>query len=319
MNAVARRSYSSIGNTPETAAVQHESVKVSLSDGEVEYKRGSDNWQALASSTLLETGDMVRIVGAGHVALDLKGYGIVRLGSDTAVTLTEVNEQNVRLGHDRGAMYLRLPKDDSEVVVSTPSAQYTFTGTSAVTYAGDGTDGIAVFVGSAQVTSAGVDDQVIATSQSYYVATKDTKSLQVVLPLSDIIVTADTFLQWNATQDRELGMTDDQLGVLGQAATAQSGGALQLTAAATDKGIVLSWRIEGEVDVSKGFKVVQSTSRNPVYPGSSYHTEPQTGTRTHTWELTDGQTYHFRVCQYLADGSCGLYSNNVAITAPLSS
>ncbi|MDF1497723.1 MAG: SH3 domain-containing protein [Patescibacteria group bacterium] len=91
-------------------------------------------------------------------------------------------------------------------------------------------------------------------------------------------------------------------------------GSIALDGQLTDPGKVkLTWATTG-LDASKGFKVVISESENPVYPGNSYHYLSNPSTRSDYWaKLTDGKTYHFRVCQYLGN-ECGVYSNDIAIT-----
>ncbi len=91
-------------------------------------------------------------------------------------------------------------------------------------------------------------------------------------------------------------------------------GSITLDGQLTDPGKVkLTWSTDG-LDVSKGFKVVISESENPVYPGNTYHYLTSPSVREDYWtKLTDGKTYHFRVCQYLSD-KCGVYSNDVVVT-----
>ena len=91
-------------------------------------------------------------------------------------------------------------------------------------------------------------------------------------------------------------------------------GDIVLSATASGNGTVaLSWTVNG-VDVSKGFKVVNSLESNPVYPGNDYHYLSDPAVRTDTWSgFAAGKLYHFRVCQYLG-GYCGTYSNDVPVT-----
>ena len=87
-----------------------------------------------------------------------------------------------------------------------------------------------------------------------------------------------------------------------------------LSATQVANGISLNWSVTGTS--SKGFKVVKSENPNPVYPGDDYLYFPDPNTRSTIWDLTDGKTYHFRVCEYLG-GTCGVYSNDVVIQAPV--
>ncbi len=76
----------------------------------------------------------------------------------------------------------------------------------------------------------------------------------------------------------------------------------------------ISWSLT-DMTSPKGFKVVIDEEVNPVYPGNEYHYYSDPEKRSDTWTgLQTGQTYHFRVCEYLG-GYCGTYSNDVAITA----
>jgi len=88
---------------------------------------------------------------------------------------------------------------------------------------------------------------------------------------------------------------------------------ISLAGSAYATGVKLSWST-ANVDTSKGFKVVKSTSMNPVYPGSSA-VYVNGSTKSYAWQIKDGKTYYFRVCQYTG-GACGVYSNNAKVTAP---
>ena len=90
---------------------------------------------------------------------------------------------------------------------------------------------------------------------------------------------------------------------------------IKLTGAKVDNGISFSWSVSG-LDVSNGFKLVKSTSTNPVYPGNDYQYLTNGSTRQYTWQITDGKTYHFRICQYNGNGVCLKYSNDITVTAP---
>jgi hypothetical protein len=81
-----------------------------------------------------------------------------------------------------------------------------------------------------------------------------------------------------------------------------------------DKGVSFSWNISG-IYISKGFKLVKSLSANPTYPGSeSQFIDPSS--RSFTWKIKDGKTYHFRICTYHGTSGCSVYSNDITVTAP---
>lgn len=94
--------------------------------------------------------------------------------------------------------------------------------------------------------------------------------------------------------------------------TPESG--ITLSATAETDGVHLSWTVTG-LTIEHGFKVVKDASANPVFPGNDYKYIDDSPTKSYTWPLTDGQTYHFRVCQYSELGKCLAYSNDVEIIA----
>ncbi|MFZ6015603.1 MAG: SH3 domain-containing protein [Patescibacteria group bacterium] len=76
----------------------------------------------------------------------------------------------------------------------------------------------------------------------------------------------------------------------------------------------ITWTLT-DMTSPKGFKVVKDTNPDPVYPGNDYHYLADPESRSDTWTgLSAGETYHFRVCEYLG-GYCGTYSNDVEIVA----
>lgn len=89
-----------------------------------------------------------------------------------------------------------------------------------------------------------------------------------------------------------------------------------LTGKSYENGVKLTWNTSG-INTKYGYKIVKSTNLNPVYPGSDYRYISNSAQNSYTWELKDGKTYYFRICQYLENRKCGYYSNNLKLTAPL--
>jgi len=92
-------------------------------------------------------------------------------------------------------------------------------------------------------------------------------------------------------------------------------GSISLSGTVSEDEAKLQWTLSG-FDSTLGFKVVRSTSPNPVYPGNDYHYLSDKSVRSDSWDgMESGQTYHYRVCQYLG-GKCGIYSNDLTLLAP---
>jgi hypothetical protein len=77
----------------------------------------------------------------------------------------------------------------------------------------------------------------------------------------------------------------------------------------------IQWEVEGYSD--KGFKVVWSMNDKPQYPirnGDKYQYFSSPDKELADLHAFDGTgVYHVRICEYLGDGVCGVYSNEVEI------
>jgi len=85
---------------------------------------------------------------------------------------------------------------------------------------------------------------------------------------------------------------------------------ITLSATADKNGINFSWTVN-DLSIEYGFKIVRGTAANPVYPGNDFKYITDNAARSYTWPITDGKTYHFRICQYNGTGECLLYSLDV--------
>jgi hypothetical protein len=77
----------------------------------------------------------------------------------------------------------------------------------------------------------------------------------------------------------------------------------------------VKWLVVGQS--SQGFKVVWSKNPDPVYPnrdGDHYHYYSDPNMAYDKLEALDGSgVYYVRVCEYRADGTCGIYSNELTV------
>ncbi len=72
--------------------------------------------------------------------------------------------------------------------------------------------------------------------------------------------------------------------------------------------VELKWVLTKDVNPSEGFKTIISQNKNPVYPGSSYHSL-SSNERSDLWKKLSPGTYYFRVC-LLKNNACEKYSDN---------
>ncbi len=89
-------------------------------------------------------------------------------------------------------------------------------------------------------------------------------------------------------------------------------GQINLNASADKDDVSLSWSISNDINPAEGFKSIISQTKDPAYPGNSYHSL-NSNERNDTWKKLSPAIYFFRVC-LLKNNQCVVYSNNANIT-----
>ncbi|MFH1286985.1 MAG: FecR family protein [Candidatus Magasanikbacteria bacterium] len=308
-------------------------------EGDVEYLDG-DRWRALEEGATLEEGDSVQIPGSGKAVITLADGSVVRLNRETRVTFKSLRLGHVVVTHDMGDLYSRVTKSEKRLFdVEVEDEVYRALGTAYRTFNTEEKRGVIVYESSVEMRK---DDEEVVVKQGnarYELNTEDNESIGLIVEVKADPENEDEFLQWNADEDQKNETFKENLGVLemmlakemekeDEDSTTKEDAivpiakeeptpvktGIALTAKAVADGVSFSWSVDN-VNVNQGFKLVKGTSMNPVYPGNTYQYFTDSSKRGFTWNLKDGQTYYFRVCQYLG-GKCGVYSNNVKVTTP---
>lgn len=115
----------------------------------------------------------------------------------------------------------------------------------------------------------------------------------------------------NEDVNNDEGNTSEENKIPEKSVTTNTG--LKLYIDASGNEIKLNWEVFG-LDTTKGFKLVEGYSENPVYPGDSA-TFLNGDQRNHSKVVKGGKVYNYRLCIYTGNG-CGVYSNNVKIWIP---
>ena len=93
-------------------------------------------------------------------------------------------------------------------------------------------------------------------------------------------------------------------------------GSIGLSGQVINHAVHLTWSIN-QTDTSRGFKVIYSGNSNPVYPGDTAVYLSSQDARKYAFKLASkGQDFHFRVCQYIGEKQCGVYSNDITLFVP---
>lgn len=282
-------------------------ASVSFVEGVVEYQDLAGDWHRVETGDNLEEGNAVETFGSSRAIISLDDGSAVRLNNDTKITLASLDPNNIEIINEAGEVYTRVVELDRIFTVTAGEVVYESLGTAYKTTYKDSKNGVDVYEKSVKVKYAD-KEVVVDQDKKYYVKDDETPdNAEKVLDISTEEKAGDEFYKWNSEKDVEWSEKQTE-------ETPEVAGEITLYGSVTENGVEFSWDTM-DLDASKGFKVVKSTEMDPEYPGSDYVYLDDPEVRSYTWELMDGETYYFRVCQYLG-GDCGVYSNNVKLTVP---
>lgn len=245
---------------------------------------------------------------------------VLRIGELSTIILRDLKPDLMTIEEKRGVLFARVHKDASHVFQIKAGVIMVQSLGTAFSVENQDEVKVKVFESSVKVIS---DDK---TETAVEVGQKWQESAGEVKTLSDSEVAANQFLAWSLTEDAKTGSpsssskpTITPTPPAGTKITTSPTPTIHivpgfiLSASTTENGINLSWQTDA-LDVSKGFKVIKSLKPNPTFPkDNAIYKDPST--RSFVWEITDGQTWHFRICQYTDQGTCDAYSNEVTVKA----
>jgi hypothetical protein len=281
-----------------------------FSEGAVEYKSGEADWTRATTEVSLQEGDSIEVVGEGKAIINIDDGSVVRLNSDSGITLTSLDPNHIVVTNEKGNVYTRVVKSDRVFEVATTESVYESLGTAYQTYNNDDKKGVKVYHNKVRVKDADGNEKVVVDEGKMYFDKNDEDEdlEEKVEDIPEIDIKDDKFLVWNATEDDK--SFKDEMGKLAPALSSVT--KIELTYSGDGN---ISWSAEGESP--KGYKIVWSTNSNPEYPTRDgdkfeYLSDPEASSGSIDAFDGDG-TYYIRVCEYLG-GECGVYSNQVQAT-----
>ncbi|MFH1766488.1 MAG: FecR domain-containing protein [Patescibacteria group bacterium] len=293
---------------------------IAFTEGAVEYKTSEGAWIRAAEGTDLAEGDSVEVLGEGKAIINLDDGSVLRLSSDSGITLTTMDPNHMVVANNGGKVYSRVIKSDRVFEIVAGGVTYESLGTAYMTCNKDGEKGVEVYESKVKVKELGTETTV-DEGKYYYVEHNGEIAVKSVTDFAATIL-EDDFVQWNKSEDQE--HFKYELGVF--AADEDSVAETMdepITVESTVTGIQLSYLRNGNVswtttgESAEGYKLVWSKEQNPTYPlrsGDQYKYYSDPATRNGAVHAFDGGgTYYIRVCEYLG-GECGLYSNQVSAT-----
>lgn len=273
----------------------------------------------LLEEDVVNEGTTVVTDATTRIVFEFDDGSIIRLGDNTTITLSQLSSSQILLDENKGILYARVNKDENHKF-TVKAGKYTIDSLgTAFSVENDAEVKVKVFDSKVKVS-----DSTNATAETEVKANQQWQETEkTVKELATAEISGDKFLAWNTEKDKDEDKTEKTEPTVTltpkstPTPTEQTTGSIKLEGHSTDNGVYLKWSTDN-LSEAKGFKVVKSLDSNPKYPGSYYTYFEGTDIKSFTWEITDGKAWHFRVCQYLEDGTCGKYSNEITVTAPKS-
>lgn len=276
----------------ETAAAN--GAAFSYIEGIVEVKAPEGEWTRANVDTDLYEGYEVETMGDARAIIQFDDGSAVRMNEQSHIKLTSLDPNHLQVENLAGELYARVTSGDRIFEVEGEGVTYEALGTAFLTSNTESLKGVYVYESSVKVTEEGKESVVVEEGKKYFMGEEETKDIEEEEKEVD-------FVKWNFEKDGEPIEEDEE-------------GTITLNAEVIDTGIRFTWEVEG-LDIEHGFKIVKSEEEDPVYPGDDYLYDDDPESRMITWDIRDGETYYFRICDY-EGGVCGTYSENVQVTAP---
>ncbi len=305
---------------------------LSYAEGQVEFKESGGEWRTAENGQNLLENSIIRVNSEGKAIITLDDGSAIRLSANSSVTLTSLNPNNIVITNNNGEIYTRVVKLEREFKVISGDKSYVSLGTAYKTINQEKLKGVEVYQSQVKIPDELKSETLVDEGYCYYSLNESDKSLEKIvsqIPLDKL--SEDAFALWNKEQDENNEAFKEKMGVLSnvskketpsepaQSATPKTvqntTAKISLSASPTNDGVKLTWTTSN-LSSSNGYKIVKNEGGNPVYPGNDYKYINNSSQKSYTWSISDGKTYHFRVCEYLSSGKCGTYSNDITATAP---
>lgn len=279
----------------------------------VEYLTGSaykiieERKVEILEGDILNEGDVIETGTETRLVLSLDDGSVIRVDAESQVTLSKMTSPFSSITQSTGNVFYRVNKDENhkfevlagEVKIESLGTAYSVEKEEKVK--------VKVFESKVKVLSENTEMEV-GTDQEWNELSKE------VTEIDNKELSESEFYNWSLTEENLISPTPTPTPKPIATAKPAVSNSYKIKAYAkkVSGGIEITW--ESSIDSPKGYKVIKNLTGNPIYPGDEFKYLNDANARSVKWELQDGKTWHFRVCQYLG-GKCGEYSNDVSVTA----
>jgi hypothetical protein len=289
-------------------------------EGDVEKRANVDTgWFSANKSDVIRSGDEVRTLANSRAIITIEDGSVLRLDENTHILFDGKNE-NILVAMNKGYVYNNVSKNDKRIyTVKTGDYEIKALGTE-FSVENDNEDIDVIVVESAVYVSNENANVIETVEEGNKIKVTEDKIKKEEIVKSDL---EDEFIVWSTKEEKnkeiikevDLKDKENKKEEKQEKEIPVKKGTITLSGKKSSSGVRLHWEVNG-VNTSKGFKVVKSKNKNPVYPGDDYKYLSDSEVRDYKWKIDTGKKYHFRVCAYLGDGRCGIYSNDIEVRAP---
>lgn len=324
-------------NSNTVVSQQAIGASVAYIEGAVEYRQQNGDWTRMNAGQELREGDQVETLEGGKVIINLDDGSVLRLNSNSHVSLTSMDPNRIEITNESGDVYSRVAALDRVFQVHAGGVVYESLGTAYRTKNTQKEKGVEVYHSKVKVVDGSDDAVVVDEGQMFFVTHEDSALEKAIADIPEEKLAKDDFITWNKEQDAtsfkaELGVFEDkEVDENEEDSIKNEEGSIEkddvVSAPAQEKtvqaGIVLTYIKSGKVSwtnsgvAENGYKVVWSKNANPVYPTragdkAQYYSDPDTQ-YGYVSKFDGAGMYYIRVCEYTGDG-CVNYSNQVTAT-----
>ena len=324
-----------LGSFLKTAGV---SAKLVYQEGTVEVKKGGEGeWEKVENDAKLKKLDEIRTLEGSKAIISFDDGSLVRLNEFSRIILSAESDKTIVIQTD-GSSYHRVATTEDKTYEVQLSGIDGMQEDSKIT--AQGTAFWVEKIGATELSIGVLESKVVYTQasaetgldegQKMLINYQENKTETKEVSLEDL---QEDFISWNIEQDQKKELAISSYVRLKLASAPEESEAMEetteeedseentseetglvLTGEASSSGVVLKWNLNG-VEAPNGFKIVKGSTMNPEYPGSYYRSVRSSETGSYTWDVTDGETHHFRICVYDGSTGCDLYSNDLEIEA----
>lgn len=272
-------------------------------------------------------GELIETEKGARAVITLDDGSVLRLNENTIIVLSSLSPNRIRVDNQAGSLYSRVQKDqNNQFYVQAGSVLVSSMGT-AFTVDNLEDKGVKVAVFENKVKVAYKEEEALIEKGLKW-SDQETSAKEI----SSEEIENDEFVKWNFEKDKlkkeeivkkevkqkekpspKAVLKPKPIETVKKPSSPVTTGVIKLEATVQTDGIRLKWRLNG-LEAPKGFKIVKSRETDPVYPNDTTVYQPASS-REYVWKITNGKTYHFRVCKF-ENGGCNIYSNNAVVAAP---